>query len=268
MDDISLREFRSLDAASDPDRYIRALEAFDGIAQIQELKNIARQRAGLAPGQRVLDAGCGFGLETLRLAGKVAPGGAATGIDKSAAFIAEAERRARQAGQAITFLEGDALDLPFEADSFEHIHSERLLIYLDAPEMALAEMARVAAPGATLAVIEPDFSTTTINLPDRDAVRRAIAHEVATAVVQSWLPGRLPAMLADLGFTNVQLDTRVAIFPQDLGAHYFAAVGAHAAAAGSLTPAELEEWQTGLAALAHAGRLFGTVGYFLFTARL
>ena len=59
----------------------------------------------------------------------------------------------------------------------------------------MREMRRVARPGGGLALIEPDFSTTTINLPDRPAVRRALAHETDTAVVESWLPGALLGLL-------------------------------------------------------------------------
>ena len=39
MDDIALRQFTALDKAPDVVSYIRALEAFDGIAQLQELKS-------------------------------------------------------------------------------------------------------------------------------------------------------------------------------------------------------------------------------------
>ena len=128
-------------------------------------------------------------------------------------------------------------------------------------------MRRVAKPGGGLAFIEPDFSTTTVNLADRAAVRRALAHEADTAVVESWLPGALLGLLEDLGLGGIAVATRVAVFPQDLGATYFSGVGRHAAEAGALSAAELEAWLAGIAELHGHGRLFGTVGYFLFTAR-
>jgi ubiquinone/menaquinone biosynthesis C-methylase UbiE len=73
------------------------------------------------------------------------------------------------------------------------VRAERLLIYLKDPAQAVREMKRVAKPGGRLAIIEPDFSTTTINLPDRSVVPRALAHEADTAVAVSWLPGRCSA---------------------------------------------------------------------------
>jgi SAM-dependent methyltransferase len=242
---------------------VRALEAFDGIPELQELKALARERGGFAPRRSVLDVGCGFGLETLRLA---ALGGRLAGIDKSADFIADAAARAKAAGLAIDFRTGDAMALPWPDASFDAVRAERLLIYLPDPAGAVREMARVARRGGGIALIEPDFSTTTLNLPDRGVVRRALAHEADTAVVQSWLPGPLAGMLADLGLREVRMATRVLVFPQELGAVYFASVGKHAAAAGAITADELAAWLKGIDALRARGRLFGTVGYFLFTA--
>jgi ubiquinone/menaquinone biosynthesis C-methylase UbiE len=268
MDDISLRQFTAMDQTPDVASYVHALEAFDGIEQLQELKVIARQRSGIARGCRVLDVGCGFGLETLRLAGLVAPDGKAAGIDKSHDFIAEAEKRAAAAKLPIEFRLGDAEALPYENASFDCVRAERLLIYLKDPAQAVREMKRVAKPGGRLAIIEPDFSTTTINLPDRSVVRRALAYEADTAVAMSWLPGPLLGVLTELSLADIRIDTRVVIFPQELAATYFSGVGNHAAAAGILTPDEAAGWLDSIAKLKETGRLFGTVGYFLFTARV
>jgi len=268
MDDISLKKFTAMDEAANVASYVRALEAFDGIAQLQELKAIARERGGVAPGRSVLDVGCGFALESLRLAAMVSPEGTIAGIDKSADFIAQAQERAAAKGLQIDFRVGDAENLPYTDASFDFVRTERLLIYLDDPAQAVREMKRVAKPGGRIAIIEPDFSTTTINLADRPMVRRALAHEVDTAVVMSWLPGPLNAILADLGLTDIRIDTRVLIFPQDLAAIYFSGIGEHAAAAGAIETNELEAWRDGIAELKASGRLFGTIGYFLFTARV
>jgi SAM-dependent methyltransferase len=264
-DDISLKSFTALDRVGDVGAYVRALEAFDDIPQLQELKRIARDM--IKPGSSVLDVGCGFGLETVRLARIVGQGGRIAGIDKSADFIAEAKRRAATAGLAIDYRAGEAQALPYADASFDNVRAERLLIYLKDWEEAVAEMKRVAKPDASLAFIEPEFGTTTINLPDRALVRRAIAHEADTAVVVSWLPGQLYYALSDLGLRDVTVATRVVILPQDLAAIYFADVGRNAAKDGAISEAELSAWLSGIADLRKQGRLFGSVGYFLFTAR-
>ena len=142
-----------------------------------------------------------------------------------------------------------------------------MLIYLTEPRRAVAEMKRVARPGGSLALIEPDFGTTTVNLADRALVRRVMAHEADTAVVQSWLPGQLSGILADAGFSNIAVATRVVIFPPALGTEYFCDVGRRAAKDGAISDGELDAWLSGISDLSQHGRLFGTVGYFLFTAR-
>jgi SAM-dependent methyltransferase len=266
MDDLSLKQFTSMDAAPNVKPYVKALEAFDAIPGLQELKALARDQGGVAPGRRILDVGCGFGLETLRLARLAGPSGRVAGIDKSADFIADASARAKAEGLAIDFRTGDADALPWPDASFDCVRAERLLIYLKDPALAVREMLRVLRPGGGLALIEPDYSTTTVNLPDRPALRRALAHEADTAVLQSWLPGPLAGILADLGLAGIARASRVLVFPQDLGATYFTAVGRHAADAGALDAAELAAWTDDIAALRARGRLFGTVGYFLFTA--
>ena len=212
VDDLSLKQFVDMDRSGHVASYVAALEAFDGIAQLQELKVLARDRGGVGRGRSILDVGCGFGLETLRLAALAGPG-AVAGLDKSADFIADAARRAAAAGLGIDFRVGDATALPWPAASFDCVRAERLLIYLDRWEAAVREMRRVARPGGGLALIEPDFSTTTINLPDRPAVRRALAHEADTAVVESWLPGALLGLLRDLGLSDIEVATRVVVVP-------------------------------------------------------
>jgi SAM-dependent methyltransferase len=266
-DDISLKQFTAMDRSANVPAYIAALEAFDAIPELQELKALGRERGAIAPGKSVLDVGCGFGLETLRLAALAKPG-RIVGIDKSADFIADARARAAAAGLAIECDVGDAEALPYPDASFDCVRAERLLIYLSDPAKAVAEMKRVAKPGGSIAIIEPDFGTTDINLPNRPMVRRALAHEADTAVVQSWLPGPLLQMLRALSLADIQVATRVVIFPHGLAAEYYAGVGQHAAAAGAITADELKEWLAGLDVLKAKQALFGTVGYFLFTARV
>jgi ubiquinone/menaquinone biosynthesis C-methylase UbiE len=264
MEDLSLSKFTSLDQVKALETYVDALKAFDAIEELQELKRI--ERALVHPLSSVLDVGCGFGLETECLARLVDPGQPVVGIDESAHFIAEAKRRAEAARVHIDYQTGRAEALPYADCSFSHVRAERLLIYLPDVRKALSEMKRVLLPGGTLALIEPDFGTTTVNVEDRKLVRRVMAHEADNAVKQSWLPGKLAPMLAELGLRDVAVSTRVIIFPQSLGVTYFSSVAQSAAGDGAISKDECECWQAEIAELGHSGRLFGTVGYFLFIA--
>ncbi|MES0808061.1 methyltransferase domain-containing protein [Roseibium sp. SCPC15] len=263
---MELRNFKALNNLADTSDYVAMLEAFDAIPQLRELKEIARQRGGIANGKSVLDIGCGFGLETVRLAQLVGPEGHVNGLDKSDAFIAEARRRAEAVSCRVTYQSGDATNLSFEDASFDCVRAERLLIYLKDFQSVLAEMRRVLRPGGHLALIEPDFSTITINVADRELLRKVIDYEIAHAVEQSWLPGPLNSALEQLGFQNIKCDSRALIFQQDLGATYFKSLGVHAEEAGAITDTENQEWQRSIDRLRETGQIFATVAYFLFTA--
>lgn len=266
--EIALRQFIDPDDAPEIDPYVQALEAFDRLPQLQELKQLAIDWTGTGPGARVLDVGCGFGLESLRLARLVQSGGSVTGIDISDRFIADARRRASAAGLTIDFAEGDAQRLAFPDDSFDVARTERVLVYLSDPAAALAEMIRVTRPGGAIAIIEPDFGTQAINVPDREITRKVLAHECDTDVVNGWLVRDLRAMLADAGLHKIELATRMVVYDPDLATEYFTGIGRIAGVSRVIDGGEMAYWEDTIADLHRTGRLFAAIGYYLFTARL
>jgi SAM-dependent methyltransferase len=263
---ISLHGFTSASHTTDLGAYISALEAFDQIEQLQELKQLGVQRIGVAPGSHVLDAGCGFGLETLRLARIALPTGEVNGCDLSSDFIAEARRRAEAAHLNVNFQQGNVEALPYPDHAFNAVWSERLLIYVPKLQKAVSEIHRVLTPGGRAAFIEPDLSTTTINLADRPLVRRVVGHEAETSVVHGYLPGQLLTTLSSTGFTDIEVATRVLVFPHDLAVGYFTQCGRSAAKDGAISSSDLDRWVDGVRDLGTCGQLFATVGYFLFIA--
>lgn len=261
---ISLHRFEDLNKVPDLEAYIKALDSFDRLKELQELKRLARRQ--VKPGCSVLDVGCGFGLETFRLARLAGPEGRVSGIDKSEPFIEEARRRAGAQPFPIEFRVGDAEALPYAARSFDVARAERLLIYLPEPEKALAEMRRVLKPDGRIALIEPDFGTNAINVGNRPLARRILDHECDTGVAHGWLVRDLRNTLSDLGFKDVRIATRVVIFSPDLAAGYFSKLGGSAFQAGLVSEAELSDWTSEVETLHASGRLFASIGYYLFTA--
>lgn len=63
-----------------------------------DLTEYVLSRAGLAPGMRVLDVGCGAGDVSFLAAKLVGPQGAVIGVDRAPAAIGFAQQRAQQAG--------------------------------------------------------------------------------------------------------------------------------------------------------------------------
>ena len=102
--------------------------------------------AGLTPGQRVLDVGCGPGALTARLVERLGAD-AVTGVDPSASFVAAA--RARFPG--VDLREARAEELPFPDGSFDVVLAQLVVHFMDDPVAGLREMGRVARPGGTVA---------------------------------------------------------------------------------------------------------------------
>lgn len=122
----------------------------------------------LEPGHDVLDVGCGDGRLTLDLAEFVHPG-RCVGIDVDELAVGSARRGARSIHDRHTrFLTGNALDLPFEDDSFDLAHAHQLLAHVPDPVQVLREMARVTRPGGHIATRDTDLGAITWfpELPD------------------------------------------------------------------------------------------------------
>lgn len=119
-----------------------------------------------APLGRLLDVGTGTGrmLELLSAGAETA-----TGIDRSPEMLRLA--RAKMDGQRWDLRQGDIDALPLADAAADTVLLHQVLHYLPAPETAIAELARVMAPGARLLIV--DFAPHQLEeLRDRDAHAR------------------------------------------------------------------------------------------------
>lgn len=103
--------------------------------------------SAVRPGDRVLDAACGTG--DLALAAREA-GGEVTGLDFSERML----ERARRKSEAIEWVRGDVLALPFADAAFDAATIGFGIRNVDDLDAALRELARVVRPGGRLAVLE------------------------------------------------------------------------------------------------------------------
>lgn len=111
------------------------------------------QRAGIGPGQRVLDLGCGAGDVSLLLSDFVGPTGEVVGVDRAAEAIASARSRVAAVGRRnVTFVHStiDALQVaPVDA-----VVGRFVLMHQPQPAEALAAAARLLRPGGVVALME------------------------------------------------------------------------------------------------------------------
>ena len=98
----------------------------------------------LAPvtGRRILDVGTGTGRAAIALAKR---GAIVTGVDASAEMLQVAGRRAREAGAAVTFQQGDAHRLDFPDGRFDAVVCLRVLMHTPDWRASLAELCRVSS---------------------------------------------------------------------------------------------------------------------------
>jgi SAM-dependent methyltransferase len=115
--------------------------------------------AGLRPGMRAADLGCGVGMVTGLLAELVGPTGEVVGIDASGAQLAEARERLNGRGANTRFVEASATDTGLPPGSFDLVYCRFLLIHLAEPERALREMYTLLRPGGTLVCEDGDLTT-------------------------------------------------------------------------------------------------------------
>ncbi|GAA1969438.1 class I SAM-dependent methyltransferase [Catenulispora subtropica] len=111
----------------------------------------------LAPGQSVLDVGCGPGTITADLADRVAPGTVtAVEITADALRLAQDEIADRGTGN-VRFAVADVHALDFPDDTFDVVHAHQVLQHVADPVRALKEMRRVCRPGGVVAARDSDY---------------------------------------------------------------------------------------------------------------
>lgn len=115
-----------------------------------EVEALRRALGALSP-VRTLDVACGTGFLTRHLLGEI------VGLDQSESMLEEARRQAPRA----TFVQGDALELPFEDESFDRVFTGHFYGHLEPPERErFLEEARRLAPELVVvdSALRPDVS--------------------------------------------------------------------------------------------------------------
>lgn len=146
----------------------------------------------------VLDVGCGTGPVSRELAGRL-PAGEIVGIDPSPVFLATARKLAGDLSN-LTFVEGDCRDLPCADGRFDAVIFYTTLSHVPRPGIALQEAFRVLRPGGVLAVLDGNYTTTTLANGDFDPLQACADAAMAALVHDRWLIQRLPNLVRDAGF--------------------------------------------------------------------
>jgi len=114
--------------------------------------------AGVRPGMRCLDLGCGNGDVTFELARLAGPDGSVTGLDMDPVKLGLARDEAAARGLAnVTFRTANIRDW-HEPGAYDLVFSRFLLQHLAAPTVVLAQMWEAVAPGGVLIATDADLA--------------------------------------------------------------------------------------------------------------
>lgn len=129
-----------------------ARNADDQDRELQVLGDAAMHALAAAPGESVLDVGCGPGPTTLALAERVGPTGRVVGVDVSAPLLALGRKRA--AGRAnVTFVEADAETTIPPGAPFDAVFSRFGVMFFASPVAAFTTLHRAATPDGRLTFV-------------------------------------------------------------------------------------------------------------------
>ncbi len=173
------------------------------------------EKAGVQPGQTVLDLGCGPGYGSLDLAQIVGPTGRVIAVDESATFLKQLHDNAISRKQLhIERVLGDVQDilsvLPGEEGAVDVAYARWVFCFLERPEDVVRGLATLMKPGGAVAVQDYFNYERCLTL----APRREAFSKVISAVAASWrarggdsdIMGRLPGMFLKNGFRLEHMD--------------------------------------------------------------
>jgi len=175
---------------------------------LENFKQQSYARMKVEKGQKVLDAGCGPGTDTLPLAQLVGLTGEVIGVDFDEAMIAEAEQRAEQAhvSRWVHHKHADVTSMPFETGYFDSCRSERMFQHSPNPRGALAEMTRVTKNGGWVVVLDPDWGSFGIDTDEDELERRLMRFFAKETQYNGYSGRRLYRFFKEQGLADVSVD--------------------------------------------------------------
>ncbi|MEU5465258.1 methyltransferase domain-containing protein [Streptomyces althioticus] len=184
-------------------------------------------------GHTALDAGCGPGADLPALAERVGGTGTVIGVDRDPAMLGRARERTRHSPR-VEIREGDVHDLPVGPGTVDRAKTDRVLMHVEDPATALAQLHRVTRPGGRVGLAEPDWDTLIVDAEDLETSRAFTRYTTTEAVRHATVGRSLPRLAERAGFgveavlatTPVFRDVEEADHTLGLGRNMEAAVAA------------------------------------------
>jgi len=133
------------------EKWVRFQDRLD--AMLAPMGEAVIKAAAIAPGESVLDIGCGCGDTSLTAAAIVGASGRVLGLDISQPMVARARERAQQAGLPAAFTVADAATHDFTGANYDLLLSRFGVMFFDEPGSAFANMRKGLKSGGRLAFV-------------------------------------------------------------------------------------------------------------------
>ncbi|WP_219413899.1 class I SAM-dependent methyltransferase [Pseudonocardia nigra] len=173
-------------------------DTFTRVLGVPTAHRFLADRAGIAPGQDVLEIGCGTGNLAL-LVKRRYPDARVVGLDPDPLALARAARKAARRGLTVRLDRGFGDTLPYPDGSFDRVLSAFMFHHLDAAEKpaVLREVVRVLRPGGRLHLLDIGGSAH----PSHGFLARR-TH--ASPRIQDNLSDRIPALMREAGLADAR----------------------------------------------------------------
>jgi ubiquinone/menaquinone biosynthesis C-methylase UbiE len=263
------RQWGGVDQTTEPKAFVRYLDTVSALETIQRIKKWTYDLLQVREGHQLLDVGCGVGDDVQGLAQRVGVLGLVVGVDCSETMLAEARKRIKGLNLPVKLCVGNAKNLEFAANTFDGCRAERVLVHLDHPERALAEMVRVARPGAHIVVYDLDWETLVVDAPDR-TITRKLLNFLCDSSGSRWIGRQLRRLFFEAGLTEVGVIAETLVFTDYTQANrvfQLQETSAQAQAAEAVSSAEAKKWLADLEQAHERGSFFAAATGFCVSGR-
>jgi len=214
---------------------------------------------GAAPGLTVLDAGCGPGEDTIGLASVVGPRGRVVGVDFDESLLRVARARVKELGlRNVEHRRAQLPRLPFRANTFDAVRSERVFQHLEQPFESLQALVRVTKPGGRVVLMEPDWGTLVIDAGDTKLERKVLQAGCDFAMNNATAGRRLIGMFVRAGLGELTAQISPLQYADLAAADHYILSGFEEAALPKVGARVMKQWRAALELAQHERRFFAT----------
>ncbi len=181
--------------------------------QVEAVKELTYRLIHDANPERILDVGCGPGLDTVTLVQRLPHAREIIGLDSDGKMVEAANRLSQKQGCAglVHHMQGSALTMPFGDGYFDVVRAERLFQVIPAsvasPEAILQEMLRVLKSDALLVLADTDWAAASVEFSEPDLERRIIRFFAEKCRPNGYAGRQIYALVKSAGLADVHIES-------------------------------------------------------------